>query len=168
MVKRFLHRHEPKDSHARWLKAGIGSLLGIGFIAWLSHTTQEPLLMAPFGATAVLLFSVPGSPLSQPANVVGGHLLAAALSLGLFSALPHEWWAVGVVVGVVVAVMAMFRLTHPPAGANPIVIFLSQPGFEFLFIPVVVGSATLVAIALLVHQIPPRTVAYPLPHPEQK
>lgn len=167
MVKRFVHRHEPKESHVRWIKAGVGSLLGIGFIAWLTHVTQEPLLMAPFGATAVLIYSVPGSPLSQPANVIGGHLLASALSLSLYSVLPHDWWVVGLVVGTVVAVMALLRLTHPPAGADPIVIFLSQPGIDFLFIPVVLGSVTLVLIALLVHKIPPRTIRYPLPHPAQ-
>jgi len=75
--------------------------------------------------------------------------------------MPPEWWAVSLAVGVVIAVMAMLRVTHPPAGADPVVIFLSDPGWSFLFVPILPGCLVLVGIATLVHMIPPRTI-YPL------
>ncbi|HEY9078824.1 MAG TPA: HPP family protein [Magnetovibrio sp.] len=130
----------------------------VGLFGELSH---QPFLIAPFGASCVLLFSVPKSPLSQPVNVIGGHLAASALSIALRGFLPPEWWAISLAVGAAIALMAMLRITHPPAGADPVVIFLSDPGWSFLFVPILPGCLVLVGIATLVHMIPPRTI-YPL------
>jgi CBS-domain-containing membrane protein len=107
--------------------------------------------MAPFGASCVLLFSVANSPLSQPINVVGGHVLSTTLALALRVVLPNEWWAVALAVGLAVALMAALRVTHPPAGADPLVIFAADPGFGYLISPVLLGSLSLVLIAKLFH-----------------
>ncbi len=136
-------------------------MLGMGFVGWLGSVTTEPFLIAPFGASCVLLFGVPQSPLSQPANVIGGHMLATAVTLGLRSFLPPDWWAVALAVGLVIGLMVAFRLTHPPAGATPVVIMLSDPGPMFLLEPMLFGTVALVAIAYVVHRLPPRT-SYPL------
>ena len=165
MPRRLIHRHQASIGLPCRLKAGFGGLLGIGFMGWLGHVGDLPLLVAPFGASAVLLFGVPGSPLSQPANVIGGHLMAAAASLALKAVLPEAWWSVGLAVGLVTFLMVAFRVIHPPAGAVPVVVFLSDPGLDFLYLTIPVGAVTLVAIAVLVHRIPPKTT-YPLPVPE--
>lgn len=144
------------------VKAGIGGALGIGFVSWLGVVSGIPLLIAPFGATAVLVFAVPDSPLAQPANVIGGHMLATIVSMGLYAVLPHTWWAIGLAVGGVIFLKAALRLTHPPAGADPIVVFLSDPGLDFLYLIVPTGAIVLVAIAVAIHRFPPRGV-YPLP-----
>jgi CBS-domain-containing membrane protein len=157
-----LLRQQPGQSLAVVLKAGLGGLLAIGTVAWLSHVTGNPLLMAPFGATCVLLFSVPNSPLSQPANVIGGHLVSTAIGLLLHTVLPVEWWSMGLAVGLAIAVMAALRVTHPPAGADPLVVFFDNPGWEYLGLPVAFGSLMLIVIAWLFHRLPPR-VAYPIP-----
>jgi CBS-domain-containing membrane protein len=143
------------------VKAGLGGLLAIGAIAWLSHIIGNPLLMAPFGATCVLLFSVPNSPLSQPANVIGGHLVSTAIGLMLRMLLPVDWWSLGLAVGLAIAVMAALRVTHPPAGADPLVVFFDNPGWVYLGLPVVLGSLALIVIAWLFHRLPPRVV-YPI------
>jgi len=145
-----------------WLKVGVGGAIGIGVVALLSDYSGTPLLFAPFGASAVLLFSVPSSALAQPINVIGGHVAVSALALAMRAVLPPEWWAIGLAVGLALLLMAMLRITHPPAGANPIVVFLTDPGIEFLFLPIFVGSVVLVFVAYLVHLIPPRA-QYPLP-----
>ncbi|WP_350333830.1 HPP family protein [Coralliovum pocilloporae] len=160
-MQQFFKRHQPAQPVQKSLLAGLGGMLAIGLVGLLSHLSGIPWLMAPFGATAVLLFSVPASPLSQPANVVGGHLISAASALILMQLLPEAWWAIGFAVGVAIALMALLRITHPPAGANPIVIFLSQPGFDFLLFPVLIGSVALVVLAFAYHRLA-KTASYPL------
>jgi len=159
-LRSFIHRHQSGLPVIVWMKAGLGAALGMGFIGWLGDLTHEPLLIAPFGATCVLLFAVPSSPLAQPANVIGGHLLAASVALLLRTFLPPDWWAIALTVGLVIGLMGAFRLTHPPAGATPVVVMLGDPGPVFLLIPMLTSSVLLVLIAYLVHKIPPHTV-YP-------
>ena len=146
-------------------QSGLGGLLAIATVAWLSVATGNPLLMAPFGATCVLLFSVPSSPLSQPANVFGGHIVSTAIGLLLHMFLPVEWWSLGLAVGLSIAAMAALRVTHPPAGADPLVVFFDNPGWDYLGLPVAFGSLALIIIAWLFHRLPPRIV-YPTPGQE--
>lgn len=163
MPRRFVHRHQPPAPRANWIKAGLGSAAAIAAVGLLGDMTALPLLLAPFGASSVLLFALPDSPLSQPAHVIGGHVVAAILSLLLAAVLPHTWWAAGVAVGVVIAVTAALRITHPPAGADPLVVFLSAPAADVFLGSVIAGSVMLVVIAMIVHRLPPRSISYPLP-----
>lgn len=155
-------RHQPQSSFSVVIKAGLGGMLAIGAVAWLGYTTGNPLLMAPFGATCVLLFTAPSSPLSQPANVLGGHLVSTTIGLLLRGFLPVEWWSLGLAVGLAIAVMAALRVTHPPAGADPLVVFFDDPGWGYIGLPVTFGSLALIMIAWLFHHLPPRTI-YPIP-----
>ena len=113
----------------------------------------------------MLLFSVPSSPLSQPANVFGGHMVSTAIGLSLHMFLPVEWWSLGLAVGLSIAAMAALRVTHPPAGADPLVVFFDNPGWDYLGLPVAFGSLALIVIAWLFHRLPPRIV-YPTPGQE--
>ena len=116
--------------------------------------------MAPFGATCVLFFSVPTSPLSQPINVIAGHLISTAIGLALHTFLPFSWWAIGLAVGLAIVAKAALRVTHPPAGADPLVVFLDNPGWDYLDFPVFTGSIALILIAWIFHRIPP-VIHYP-------
>lgn len=156
-------RHQPHATGMQSMKAGLGGLIGIGLIGLLAELSNAPLLIAPFGASCVLLFSVPNSPLSQPANVVGGHLLATALALILHMILPDSWWSVALAVGLAICLMSLVRLTHPPAGADPIVVFSTSPGFEFVIFPILIGSILLVGAATLYHRISQEHI-YPNPN----
>ncbi|MHA1597926.1 MAG: HPP family protein [Alphaproteobacteria bacterium] len=157
-ILELIRRHQPGLPCVCWIKSGIGAMIGMGFVGWLGHVTGEPFLIAPFGASCVLLFAVPSSPLSQPANVIGGHMLATMVALSMRAFLPPEWWAVAIVVGLVIGLMVAFRLTHPPAGATPVVVMLSDPGPMFLLFPMLTGSIALVLIAYAVHKMPPHAV----------
>ncbi len=148
----FFTRHQPAQPAKAVIMAGIGGLLAIGAVGALSVYANAPLIMAPFGASCVLLFSVPASPLSQPINVVGGHLLSTMVGLALRMAFPNEWWAAAIAVGLAIAVMAALRVTHPPAGADPLVVFSSDPEWDFLFMPTLAGAAILVGAATLFHR----------------
>jgi len=160
MLRGLLLRQQAKQPLVIVIKAGLGGLLAIAVVAWVSHVTGNLLLMAPFGATCVLLFSAPSSPLSQPANVIGGHFVATAIGLLLQSFLPDEWWSLGLAVGLAIVAMAVLRVTHPPAGADPLVVFFDNPGWSYLGLPVIFGSLALVMIAWVFHRIPPCAI-YP-------
>ena len=131
----------------------------------LTFATGLPLLIAPFGATAVLLFGQPKSPLAQPANVVGGYAIASLAVFLCASLLPDVWWAAAIGVGCAIAVMSLLRLTHPPAGAIPLVAYGSHQPASIIFVVVTVGGILLVAIAVIHHLIPPKT-QYPLVAPD--
>lgn len=160
-MKRFIHRHLPGENVTGWLKAGLGAVIAMGIVGWIGEVSHEALLIAPFGASCVLLFAAPSSPLAQPVNVIGGHVAASALALLMRLYLPNEWWAIALAVGAAITLMAALRITHPPAGADPVVIFLSDPGWSFLLVPIMTGSLVLVGVATLIHMLPPRT-RYPL------
>lgn len=153
-------RHEPEGPLLGHLKSGLGAALGLALVGGLATVTGWPLLVAPLGASVVLLFGQPQSPLAQPANVFGGYFLATVLAVAVTQAAPGLWWAAAGAVGLSVALMLALRITHPPAGAVPLVA-MAAPGQAALLFPTLLLSAvTLVGLALLLHRLPPR-VAYP-------
>jgi CBS-domain-containing membrane protein len=109
--------------------------------------------MAPFGASCVLLFSVPESPLSQPKNVIGGHLVSSLVGVVFIYMWPVTPVTLALAVGLAITLMSLMKVTHPPAGADPIVIILGAKGFSFLLFPVLSGSILLVVVAFIFHRI---------------
>ncbi len=158
-LRPFTRRAQPAVAPQTAILAGIGAAIAIGILGMLTSLTTVVLIMAPFGASCVLLFSAPAVPLSQPVNVVGGHIVSAAVGLILLWILPNAWWAVALAVGAAITAMALLRVTHPPAGANPLVIFALTPGPLFLITPVAIGAILLVIIATAYH----RTTGTPYP-----
>ncbi|WP_137155283.1 HPP family protein [Rhizobium sp. FKL33] len=160
-LRHFIQRHEPPGQALSHLKSGCGAVLAMSGIGGVAVATGMPFLLAPFGATAVLLFGQPKSPLAQPANVFGGYFVAAligSLAVWLF---PGAWLAAAVAVGLTIAVMLILRVTHPPAGAIPLVAFASHFSLPLLMAVVSAGSALMISIAVLHHRLPP-SQQYPL------
>lgn len=162
----FLHRHEPRGQTVSHLKSALGAIIAMTLVGALAAWTGLPLLLAPFGATAVLVFGQPQSPFSQPANVFGGYLTAAAISVLVLAVFPPVWWAATITVGLVIGVMLLMRVTHPPAGAVPLVAFTTHMPADTLFFAVLAGAMCLVGVAVVHHWLPPRIV-YPRRPPEQ-
>ena len=152
-MRHFLIRHQPSVPPLKWLLAGLGGLIAIGLTGALTTYSGTLFLMAPFGASCVLLFSVPNSPLSQPMNVVFGHLLSTAIGLGIAYLFPDIWWAAALGVGLAIAAMAALRITHPPAGADPLVVLSSSPELSYLVFPVLLGTLIMVATATIFHRL---------------
>ena len=126
--------------------AGLGGAVCIGILATLTMVGHAPLLIAPFGASCVLVFGVAASPFAQPRNILGGYLLSALMGLLALYLLGAGIAATAVGVGLAIAVMLITETTHPPAGAVPIVVALTQPDWSFLFMPVLVGVLLIVII----------------------
>lgn len=147
------------------MKSGAGAVIGIGAVGGLAALTDLPLLIAPLGATVVLLFGQPASPLAQPMNIFGGYLLATILGVAAALAFPGLWWVAAIAVGAAIAGMLMLRVTHPPAGAIPLVALASPLQSTSLFVTILLSCVSLVVLALVHHRLPPR-VQYPRPLPQ--
>lgn len=135
------------------LIAGLGAMACITLLSSLQGT-HSPLLwlMAPFGATMVILFALPQSPLAQPRNILLGHLLTTATGISIMTLCGVTPWSLGLAVGLSVALMMLTGTTHPPAGANPLVVMLAGEGWAFLLNPVLVGAVTILAFGWLYHR----------------
>lgn len=139
--------------------AGLGGAAAIAFLAACSWAVT-PLVIAPFGASCVLLFTVPSSPFAQPRNVIGGHIISALVGLAVLAVMGPSPVAMAVAVGLAIAAMRLTGTIHPPAGANPIVIIAAGSPWWFFAVPVAVGAVLLVFAAWLYHRFVTRLV-YP-------
>ncbi len=134
--------------------AGLGGMLVITVLAALSQQDGLGLwLMAPFGATMVIVFALPASPLAQPRNIVGGHLLAALVGLIVVSLFGVHSWSLGLAVGLAISLMMLTNTLHPPAGANPLLIMLAGKSWGFLLSPILPGTLLIVLLATLYHRL---------------
>ncbi|MCU7370367.1 HPP family protein [Paucibacter sp. O1-1] len=141
----------PPPAFVLW--SALGATLAIALTGWLTQASGYPWQMAPFGASCVLAFGLPDSPLAQPRSIVGGHLVASLVGLLVMLVLGDSWWAAGIAVGLALALMQITRTVHAPAGADPLVVFASQAGATFLLTPVLAGSLAIVLVALLVNNL---------------
>lgn len=129
------------------LMAGFGTSLAIGLLSYLDIASIDiNMLMAPFGATAVLVFGVSDSPLAQPKNVILGHLITSFIGVFFYQFIEVSPFSLAIATGLGVSVMLLTKTTHPPAGANPLLIMLSGQGWFFLITPVLIGSITIVLV----------------------
>lgn len=130
-----LVRSSASPAYLVWLRAAIGAGLGVGLAAALSLLTITsgsigtlPLLVAPLGASAVLVFAVPASPLAQPWSVVGGNLMSAAIGLIAGHLIGMPAVAASVAVSTAIAAMSLARCLHPPGGACALLYALGAAG----------------------------------------
>ncbi|WP_186297167.1 HPP family protein [Shewanella algae] len=140
---------------AAWATLGAGSCIGL--LAGLQEMLMQNLswsllLMAPFGATMVLLYALPQSPLAQPKNIFFGHLLTCALGLLLLHTLGVSPLTLGLGTGLGVGLMMLTNTTHPPAGANPLLVMLAGAEWQFLLTPVVSGLLLILAFGWAYHK----------------
>ena len=140
-------------------------MLAVAALGLIQDVAGLALLFAPLGATCVLVFGLPASPLSQPANVVLGHALAGAIGIGAHLLLPGNVWLAAAAVGLAIAAMALFRITHPPAGATTLVSYASAQSAAFLAFPILSGAVALVLLASLYHRL--TGTSYPLKAPQR-
>ena len=133
--------------------AFVGGFLAIAVIALLGQSLHVALVLGSFGASCVLVFGYPDVPFSQPRNVVLGHLFSTLIGLAFVHSCGPQWWSVALAVGSAIAVMMLTRTVHPPAGSNPVIVFLMQPEWDFALFPTLVGAVILVLVALVFHNM---------------
>lgn len=133
--------------------AGFGGFLAIWILGYARDLSTLQLLIPPFGASCVLAFGYPASPFARPKNIIGGHFVAATVGLLACFLLGHGTAGAAVGVGLAITSMMLTDTTHPPAGANPVVIAILQPDITFLVTPVLVGATSIVAIAYVYNRL---------------
>lgn len=141
----------------------LGALIGIcltGFVCGLAlgNDPHLPLIVAPIGASAVLLFAVPASPLAQPWSIVGGNTISAFVGVTVTTLVADPAIAIGLAVALAILVMSLTRSLHPPGGAAALTAVIggaavTRAGFWFPLVPIAINSMILVAVGMLFHRI---------------
>lgn len=133
-------KYQPKFSYQMIFFSYLGAFIGIATLAYLSSYTKYPLIAAPFGATAVLVFGVPESPLAQPRNVVAGNCIGAIISVILVHLWGTDPWVQALAVATTIKIMLLTKTVHPPGGAVALVGVMSAASWHFILTPVFAGS----------------------------
>ncbi|GAB4238627.1 MAG: HPP family protein [Stanieria sp.] len=152
--------HQPRFSIQHILLSWLGAFMGIATLGYLTTHTSYPCIAAPFGATAVLVFGVPDSPLAQPRNVIGGNALAAIICVTLVQLFGTAPWVMAMAVATTIKVTQLTRTVHPPAGAVALLGVLTHASWSYVFTPVLVGSIIIVICTVLFSSAAPGRV-YP-------
>jgi CBS-domain-containing membrane protein len=148
----------------------IGSFLGIAAISFIHYKildgTDLTLVIGSFGASAVLIYGAPRSPLAQPRNLIGGHILSAIVGVTAYQLFGGEMWlAASLAVSTSIALMHLTKTLHPPGGATALIAVIGGTGIHnlgylYVLIPVALGATVMLLIALIVNNIA-KTRRYP-------
>jgi CBS-domain-containing membrane protein len=141
------------DSYQQILLSYLGSFLGIAVLTYLTIHSGYPLIAAPFGATAVLVFAVPDSPMAQPRNVIGGSCIAAITCVSLVQLFGSEAWVMALAVATAIKLMQLTRTLHPPGGAIALLGVTSQASWDFVWTPILAGSLVLVFCTIIFNNL---------------
>jgi|TARA_B100002051_G_scaffold245481_1_gene252885 CBS-domain-containing membrane protein len=134
--------------------AGIFSIITIGILTILTYKTSYGIfLIASFGSTMVLLYGYPESPFAQPKNIILGHFLTAFIGVIFLNFIPLPIFInIPLAVGFGVMFMILFKVTHPPAGGNPIIVIIGSVSFDYLLTPVLIGSIIVVMFGVIINK----------------
>jgi CBS-domain-containing membrane protein len=154
----------PRVSLSEIAWSWLGAFLGIGVIAFANYRIFEKIdllmIVGSFGASAVLIYGAIKSPLAQPRNLIGGHVLSALVGVACQQLLhPTLWLAAALAVSTAIAVMHATKTLHPPGGATALIAVIGGEkihglGFTYALFPVGGGALILLVVALLVNNIP--------------
>jgi len=169
-MRRFLQKMKgsgqspPKVGTIEVLWSWLGSFLGIAAVS-LTHyklldQTGLMMIIGSFGASAVLIYGAIRSPLAQPRNLLGGHILSAIIGVTAFQWLGGELWlAAAVAVSTSIALMHLTKTLHPPGGATALIAVIGgdgvhQLGYLYVLMPAALGATVMLLVALAVNNIP--------------
>lgn len=143
--------------------AFLGSFIGIGLIAYLQNSLFSPIenlfLIGSFGASAVLIYGVIQSPLAQPRNLIGGHLICAIIGVSVQKIIPDlVWLSAPLAVSLSIIAMQYTKTLHPPGGATALIAVIGNEkikslGYLYVLNPILSGVIILLIIALIVNNM---------------
>lgn len=138
----------------------LGIIGGVGTISWITYTLGFPLLIASYGASVVLLYGAQSSPLAQPRNLIGGHLIGGLIGVSCYQLMGETWYSLTIAVTLAILLMMMTDTVHPPGGATALVAVLGHGGISFIP-PLMAGVFILLISALLANRMSPLSI-YPV------
>jgi CBS domain-containing membrane protein len=158
------------DGRKDWIRAAVGAVFGIfltGYLCrtWLHGAGGLPFLIAPMGASSVLLFAVPASPLARPWSIFGGNVVSALAGVACAQLVHDPLFAAPIAVAAAIAGMSVARCVHPPGGAVALSAVLGGPailaaGYSFALVPVATNTALLLVLGSIFNN----ASGHPYPH----
>jgi CBS-domain-containing membrane protein len=160
----------PRVSFSEIVWSWIGAFIGIAAVSYANFNIIEDtdlvMVIGSFGASAVLIYGAINSPLAQPRNLVGGHILSAIIGVTCYKIFPSQMWlASSLAVATAIALMHATKTLHPPGGATALIAVIGSSkihslSYLYAIIPAGVGAVIMLVVALLVNNIP-KTRKYP-------
>ena len=153
----------PRVSWHEVIWSWIGAFLGMSLVAFshfnLLAETDLVMIIGSFGASAVLIYGAIRSPLAQPRNLVGGHIISAIIgvaSFQLFETIP--WFAAAFAVATAISVMHMTKTLHPPGGATALIAVIGSDkihnlGYLYALVPAGLGALLMMIVALVINNL---------------
>jgi len=143
----------------------IGSFLGIGLIGIINNryftTNDNIFLIGSFGASSVLIYGVINSPMAQPRNLIGGHLICALVGVSIHKLFPAEVWLTSALsVSLSIVLMQITKTLHPPGGATALIANIGSAkiqalGYCYVLSPVLSGVMILFLVAVMCNNATP-------------
>ena len=153
--------YQPAFRTSHLLITWLGALLAVALLGLISIWSGHVLLVAPFGASSVLLFGYPSSPLAQPRNIVLGNGIGGGLAVALVAVFGQGPFVLALAVGLTILMGQYFRCLHPPAGGLAFLGVYLGVQLPFVLFPVLTGSLLLVALAYAFSRWVPGSLPYP-------
>lgn len=164
MTRYVIYRETLVDTREH-LYSFIGSFMGIAIIAFIQSKTLADIdnvfLIGSFGASSVLIFGAIQSPLAQPRNLVGGHVISAIIGVTIYKTLPNILWITApLAVSLSIVMMQITKTLHPPGGAAALIAIIGtdkikQLGYWYVLTPVLTGTLILLIVALVFNNLTP-------------
>ena len=134
--------------------SGISAAIVISILAFLTlRTSAGVLLMFSFGATVFLVFVLYNLETAQPKNVFFGHLVSVLVGIIFNEIIGFSFFSLGLSVGVAVTLMVYFKVMHPPAASNPLVVWFSDVSIDFILFPVITGTILIILMSIFINKI---------------
>jgi CBS domain-containing membrane protein len=137
----------------------LGSFFGIGLIGIISSRnfqgTDNLFLIGSFGASSVLIYGAINSPLAQPRNLIGGHVVCAIVGVTIYKLIPDQLWLSSALsVSLSIVLMQMTKTLHPPGGATALIANIGSEkihalGYFYVLNPVLAGALILLLVAII-------------------
>lgn len=169
LVKYIMYRETLVDAKEHFWTF-LGSFTGIALIGLLNSrylsVSDNLFLIGPFGASSVLIYGIINSPLAQPRNLIGGHLISAFIGVCFYKLFPDDLWlSASLAVSTSIILMQVTKTLHPPGGATAIIACIGSEkvkalGFLYVLNPVLTGILILFTVALVFNNIG-KTRKYP-------
>lgn len=136
----------------------LGAFTGIGLIGFLHSSylsvSDNLFLVGSFGASSVLIYGVINSPLAQPRNLIGGHVISAIVGVTINYLIPEAWLAAALAVAIAIVLMQITKTLHPPGGATALIAIIGSEkikdfGYIYVLSPILTGVTILLLVALV-------------------
>jgi CBS-domain-containing membrane protein len=153
--------YQPSFRRRQVAITALGALIALSLMGLLSLWSGHALIVAPLGASCVLLFGYPASPLAQPRNLLVGNGLATLLGVLLRQSLGQGPLVLALAVALTILLGQQLRCLHPPAGGMAFLTVFLGVSWSFLLFPVLVGSILLILLAWVFSRVVPGAMPYP-------